>query len=130
MTTERPQNGPVSLAHRVRVDLHAAWLAARDRRTPWYARAFGLLVTAYALSPLDLIPDFVPVLGLLDDVVLIPLGLWLFVRMLPKGVFAEHRAEAAEAAERPGSAWGALIVIALWVLAALLIMRLLGFDFD
>jgi uncharacterized membrane protein YkvA (DUF1232 family) len=124
------EHGPVSLAHRVRVDLHAAWLAARDSRTPWYARAFGLIVTAYALSPLDLIPDFVPILGLLDDVVLIPLGLWLFVRMLPKDVFAEHRAEAAEAAERPGSAWGASIVVALWLLAAFVIARLLGFEFD
>lgn len=130
MMDGRPQHGPVSLAHRIRVDLHAAWLAARDRRTPWYARLFGLLVTAYALSPLDLVPDFIPILGLIDDVVLIPLGLWLFVRMLPRDVFAEHRAEAAEAAEQPGSVWGALIVVTLWVLAALLIMRLLGFEFD
>jgi uncharacterized membrane protein YkvA (DUF1232 family) len=119
-----------SLARRLRVDAHAAWLAARDPRTPWYARAFGLLVTAYALSPLDLIPDFIPILGLLDDVVLIPLGIWLFLKMLPAGIFDEHRATAAEAAERPGSAWGAAIVVTLWILAALLIARLLGFDFD
>jgi uncharacterized membrane protein YkvA (DUF1232 family) len=118
------------MAHRLRVDAHAAWLAARDLRTPWYARAFGLLITAYALSPIDLIPDFIPVLGLLDDAVLIPLGIWLFVKLLPEGVFAEHRARAAEAAERPGSAWGAAIVVALWILAALLIARLLGFHFD
>ena len=121
---------PVSLAHRIRVDAHAAWLSARDPRTPWFARAFGLLVTAYALSPIDLIPDFIPVLGLLDDALLIPLGIWLFVKMLPEGVFDEHRAEAAEAAERPGSAWGAVIVVALWILAALLVARILGFWFD
>ncbi len=120
----------VSLAHRLRVDAHAAWLSARDPRTPWYARVFGLLVTAYALSPIDLIPDFIPALGLLDDAVLIPLGIWLFVKMLPPGIFEEHRAVAAEAAERPGSAWGAAIVVALWILAALLVARLLGFDFD
>ena len=114
----------------MRVDAHAAWLSARDPRTPWYARAFGLLVTAYALSPIDLIPDFIPILGLLDDAVLIPLGLWLFMKMLPEGVFAEHRAAAAEAAERPGSAWGAAIVVALWILSALILARLLGFDFD
>ena len=121
---------PVSLARRLRVDAHAAWLAARDPRTPWYARAFGLFVTAYALSPLDLIPDFIPILGLLDDAILIPIGIWLFVKMLPEGLFAEHRAAAAEAAERPGSAWGAAIVITLWILSALLIARLLGFDFN
>jgi uncharacterized membrane protein YkvA (DUF1232 family) len=123
------KSSPVSLAHRIRVDAHAAWLSARDPRTPWYARVFGLLVTAYALSPIDLIPDFIPVLGLLDDAILIPGGIWLFVKMLPEGVFEEHRAEAAAAAERPGSAWGVLIVITLWILAALLIARLLGFDF-
>ena len=124
------RNSPASLAHRLRVDVHAAWLTARDPRTPWHARAFGLLITAYALSPIDLIPDFIPVLGLLDDVVLIPLGIWLFVKMLPDKVFEEHRAEAALAAERPGSAWGALIVILLWVFAALAVAWLFGFHFD
>ena len=112
------------------MDVHAAWLSARDRRAPWYARAFGLLVTAYALSPIDLIPDFIPVLGLLDDALLIPLGIWLFVKMLPAGLFEEHRATAAAAAERPGSAWGAAIVVTLWMLAALLVARLLGFHFN
>lgn len=123
-------NSPVSLAHRLRVDAHAAWLAARDPRTPWYARLFGLLVTAYALSPIDLIPDFIPVLGLLDDALLIPLGIWLFVKMLPAEVFAEHRATAAAAAERPGSAWGVVIVVLLWILTALLVAWMLGFHFD
>ncbi|HEY9553441.1 YkvA family protein [Allosphingosinicella sp.] len=124
------RHSPASLAHRLRVDLHAAWLAARDPRTPWHARAFGLLVTAYALSPIDLIPDFIPVLGLLDDAVLIPLGLWLFVKMLPEGVFDEHRAEAAVAADRPGSAWGALIVVALWLIVALAVWRLVAWHYS
>ncbi|HWH17996.1 MAG TPA: YkvA family protein [Allosphingosinicella sp.] len=130
MVKKLRKRSPVSLARRLRVDAHAAWLAARDRRTPWHARAFGLLVAAYALSPIDLIPDFIPILGLLDDALLIPLGLWLFVKMLPEGLFEEHRAAAAAAAERPGSLWGAAIVVALWIVAALLVARLLGFWFD
>ena len=121
---------PATLVRRLRIDTHAAWLAARDPRCPWYARAFGLFVTAYALSPIDLIPDFIPVLGLLDDAFLIPLGIWLFVKMLPDGFFEEHRAAAAAAAERPGSAWGAAIVILAWIAAAVLTAHLFGFRFD
>jgi uncharacterized membrane protein YkvA (DUF1232 family) len=118
-----------SLIHKLRVETHAAWLAARDPRTPWYAKAFGLLVTAYALSPIDLIPDFIPVLGLLDDAILIPLGIWLFVKMLPTGIFEEHRAAATEAAERPGSAWGAAIVVLVWILCVLLVWRLWSWNY-
>lgn len=117
MPADRPKRS--SLAKRLRIDAHAAWLAARDPRCPWYARAWGLFVTAYALSPIDLIPDFIPVLGLLDDALLIPLGLWLFVRMIPPGLFEEHRAAAAEAAERPVSRAGVALVIAAWAAAAL-----------
>jgi uncharacterized membrane protein YkvA (DUF1232 family) len=109
-----------SLAHRVRVDIHAAWLAARD------PRLFGLLVTAYALSPIDLVPDFVPVLGLIDDAIIIPFGLWLFLKMLPPGLFEECRAKAEAASERPRSALGVAIVLLLWVLLAVLIVRLLA----
>lgn len=119
-----------SLLTRLRIDAHAAWLAARDPRCPWYARIFGLLVTAYALSPIDLIPDFIPVLGLLDDALLIPAGIWLFMKMIPDGLIEEHRVTAAAAAARPGSAWGAAIVVCLWLLAALLTARLLGFTFN
>ncbi len=107
-----------SLLGRLRIDAHAAWLAARDPRAPWYARALGLLVTAYALSPIDLIPDFIPVLGLLDDALIIPAGLWLFVRMLPPGLMDEHRATARKAAERPRSAVGAYLVVLAWIAAA------------
>ena len=123
------RRGSVSLAHRLRVDAHAAWLAARDPQCPWHARVVGLLVTAYALSPIDLIPDFIPVLGLLDDALLVPLGIWLFVKLLPPGLFDECRVRAAEAAGRPRSAWGAAIVVAVWILAAVLTAHLLGFRF-
>lgn len=122
------EDGPqprASLAKRIRIDAHAAWLAARDPRCPWYARALGLAVTAYALSPIDLIPDFIPVLGLLDDALLIPFGLWLFVRMVPPEMFAEHRAAAASAAERPVSRGGIALVAAAWIAAASLTAWLL-----
>lgn len=109
-----------SLFENLRLDAHAAWLAARDPRCPWGARLVGLLVTAYALSPIDLIPDFIPVLGLLDDALIVPAGLWLFVRMLPPGLLEEHRAAAAIAAERPRSRSGMAIVAAIWLIAALL----------
>ena len=118
-----------SLAHKIRVDAHAAWLAARDERTPWHARLFGLLLTAYALSPIDLIPDFIPVLGLADDALLIPAGLWLFKRLLPKGLFDECRAAAEAAADRPSSRWGMLIVVTLWIAAALLVWRLWAWNY-
>jgi uncharacterized membrane protein YkvA (DUF1232 family) len=116
---------PSSIARRLKIDAHAAWLAARDPRTPWYARAFGLLVTAYALSPIDLIPDFIPVLGLLDDAVLIPAGIWLFIRMVPADQWREHRAAAEAAAARPRSRAGLFLVPILWAAATLLCARLL-----
>jgi uncharacterized membrane protein YkvA (DUF1232 family) len=118
-----------SLATRIRTEVHAAWLAARDPRCPWHARALGLLVTAYALSPIDLIPDFIPVLGLLDDALIVPAGIWLFARLLPPGLMEECRAKAAAAAERPRSAWGAVIVLLVWLAAAVIVLRLLGVRF-
>jgi uncharacterized membrane protein YkvA (DUF1232 family) len=114
-----------SLATRLRVEAHAVWLAARDPRTPWPARLVCLLIAAYALSPIDLIPDFVPVLGLLDDALLIPAGIWLVGRLLPPGLMDEHRAAARAAAARPVSKAGLLIVVAIWLGLALLVLSLL-----
>ena len=107
-----------TLAHRLRVEAHTVWLAIRDPATPWPARALGLLIAAYALSPIDLIPDFIPVLGLLDDLVLIPAGLWLLHRMMPADLLARHRAVAEIASERPRSRLGIAIVLAAWLLSA------------
>ena len=90
-------------ARAVKRDAHAVYLAARDPRTPWYAKAMAIVVAGYALSPIDLIPDFVPVLGYVDDVILVPLGIAAVVAMIPPEVMAEHRAAAALAAERPMS---------------------------
>lgn len=119
-----------SLLHKLRVEVHAAWLAARDPRTPWYARLFGLCLTAYALSPIDLVPDFIPILGLVDDALLIPVGLWLFLKMLPDGLFEECKAKAEEAAERPRSSLGALLVVLVWVVIALLALGVLAWNYN
>ncbi len=119
-----------SLAHRIRVEAHAVWLAVRDPRTPWYAKALGVLIAAYALSPIDLIPDFIPVLGLIDDAILIPAGVWLFARLVPAALLAEHRATAEAAAERPVSKWGVVIVIATWALIAVLAYEFVMLSYD
>jgi uncharacterized membrane protein YkvA (DUF1232 family) len=99
-------------------DVVAIALAVRDPRVPWYAKAVGACVIAYALSPIDLIPDFIPVLGYLDDLVLVPLGLLLMVRLIPPDILAEHRVAAATIVERPVSRAGAVAVIFVWVLSA------------
>lgn len=90
-------------AQNLRAETYALYLAYRDPRTPWYARLFAALVVGYAFSPVDLIPDFVPVLGYLDDLVLVPLGVLLALKMIPPEVWAESRARAQEAmtADRP-----------------------------
>ena len=105
-------------ARAIKRDVHALWLAARDPRTPWYARALALGLAAYALSPIDLIPDFVPVLGYLDDAILLPLGILLAVRLVPPAVMAECRAAAAAAAARPVSRAAAVFIVAVWIVAA------------
>ena len=110
-------------------DVVAIALAVRDPRVPWYAKAVGVCVVAYALSPIDLIPDFVPVLGLLDDLVLVPLGLLLVVRLIPADILAEHRAAAAGVVDRPVSRVGAAVVIAIWLLAATLLGGLAAWVF-
>jgi uncharacterized membrane protein YkvA (DUF1232 family) len=107
-------------------DVMAIALAVRDPRVPWYAKAAGACVVAYALSPIDLIPDFVPVLGYLDDLVLVPLGLMLVLRLIPADVLAEHRVTASALAGRPVSRAGAVAVIGVWMLTALLLATWLG----
>jgi uncharacterized membrane protein YkvA (DUF1232 family) len=105
----------------LRRDVTALYFAVPDPRVPWYAKAFVALLVAYALSPIDLIPDFIPVLGYLDELVLLPLGVLLAVKMIPTAVLAEHRERAQQAGARPASRVGAAMVIALWLIAALVV---------
>ena len=102
----------------IKREAHALFLAARDPRTPWYAKVVAGGVVAYAFSPIDLIPDFVPVLGYLDDLVLVPLGILLAIRLIPAPVLAECRERALSASERPTSRAAAAAIVALWLLLA------------
>lgn len=115
-------------AGRLKADVLALWLAARDPRTPLGAKLMAALVATYALSPIDLIPDFIPVLGLLDDLLLVPAGIWLAVRLVPPSLMAEFRAQAAAVLRRPRSLWGAALVLFLWLstIAALTAVWLRG----
>ncbi len=104
-------------ARTIKRDAHALYLAARDPRVAWHAKLFAVCVAAYALSPIDLIPDFVPVLGYFDDIIIVPLGIMLAVRMTPTHIMAEHRASAEAASGRPAS-WGAAVaIVAIWIVA-------------
>lgn len=111
-------------ANALKRDCLALWLAARDPRVGLAAKCLAALVAAYALSPIDLIPDFIPVLGLLDDLLLVPLGIWLAVRLIDPAIMAELRLAAAERS-RPRSRAGVLIVIALWLTGLILLGWLL-----
>lgn len=102
-------------ARLIKRDAHALYLAARDPRVPWYAKVVAIAVAAYALSPIDLIPDFAPVLGFLDDLIVVPLGIVLVVRMIPAQVMAEHRALADAAQERPVSRTAAAVIATVWI---------------
>jgi uncharacterized membrane protein YkvA (DUF1232 family) len=107
-------------ARLVKRDIHALYLCSRDPRVPWHAKALAIFVAAYALSPIDLIPDFVPVLGYLDDAILVPVGIWLVVRLIPAHVMAEHRELAAAAHDRPVSRTAAAVIVAIWIASAIL----------
>jgi uncharacterized membrane protein YkvA (DUF1232 family) len=100
-----------------------AYYAARDPRTPAFVRLLALVVAAYALSPIDLIPDFIPVLGYLDDIVLVPLGLALVIRLLPVSVLASAQEQARLAAERPTSKLAAAVIVAVWLLVLFFLGR-------
>jgi len=114
-------------ARDLRTEVHALYLAYRDPRVPWYGRVFAACVVAYAFSPLDLIPDPIPVLGHLDDLILIPLGVALALHMIPPEVMADSRAKARAAAKagKPTNWVAAGVIVTIWILLAALTIRLL-----
>lgn len=104
-------------ARRLKRETVALYFAARDPATPWHAKAFVGLTVAYALSPIDLVPDFIPILGYLDEIVLLPLALAFAIRLLPAPVMRIARERAAQEASRPISRAGAAIIVTIWLAA-------------
>lgn len=107
-------------ARALKRDVHAVYLASLDPRVPWYAKALAVAVAGYALSPIDLIPDFIPVLGYLDDIILVPLGIVLVLRLIPGEIMDEHRSAAALALDRPVGRAAACAIVAIWIVSAVL----------
>jgi len=103
----------------------ALYLAARDPRTPWYAKVLAVAIVAYALSPVDLIPDFIPVLGYLDELVLIPAGIALVIRLIPREVMEDAHARAGDVLDRAKKTaiWAAVVIVAIWALVAWVVIR-------
>jgi uncharacterized membrane protein YkvA (DUF1232 family) len=108
-------------ARALRRDAYAIHLASRDPRAPWTVKLLAIAVAGYALSPIDLIPDFIPVLGYLDDLIIVPLGIWLVIALIPEDLMREYRAIASAAAQRPVGKAAAIIIVALWISGAALL---------
>jgi uncharacterized membrane protein YkvA (DUF1232 family) len=114
-------------AAQLKQEVHALALACKDPRVPWYAKFLAVSIVAYALSPIDLIPDFIPVLGYLDDLILVPLGIYFVLRMIPDEVMIESRKRARNAADerRPANWLAAAVIIAIWICLTLLAVWLI-----
>jgi uncharacterized membrane protein YkvA (DUF1232 family) len=105
-------------ARAVKQDVVALYIAARDPRVPWHVKLAAAAIAAYALSPIDLIPDFIPILGYLDELILLPIAIALVIRMIPDPLMAEFRTKARRRSERPVSRMAAAVIIGLWIAAA------------
>ncbi|MDF0554438.1 YkvA family protein [Kamptonema sp. UHCC 0994] len=110
------------LARKLKQETYAVYLASIDRRLPWYTRTIAAIIVAYAFSPIDLIPDFIPVIGYLDDLLIVPLGIWLVLKMIPPHILSECREKAAvEIADKKPINWVAAgVIIAIWFLLGIL----------
>jgi uncharacterized membrane protein YkvA (DUF1232 family) len=110
-------------AKQLKRDTLAVWYAARDTRTPWYAKALALLITAYAFSPIDLIPDFIPVLGVLDDLILIPAGIALAIKLIPAEVMHDAREKAEVESQKPVNLAAGFVIVVIWLVIIFFIVR-------
>lgn len=115
-------------ARALKTEVYAIYLAARDPRTPWYAKALIFFVVAHTFSPIDLIPDFIPILGYLDDLIITPGGIWLAVRLIPPEVLAEARVSAAaRGVDRRIGILGAALILLVWIAVAVGVIYLIWF---
>lgn len=105
------------LAKKLKKETYAIYLASTDQRVPWYARVLAGVTVAYAFSPIDLIPDFIPIIGYLDDLIIVPLGIWLVIKMIPPAVLADCREKAVAEIDRgkPINRAAAAIIVAIWI---------------
>lgn len=126
MTQNRPVARLKAWARTIRTDVVALWLAARDARVPRRAKIVAAVVAAYALSPIDLIPDFVPILGYLDDLIIVPIGIMLAIKLIPDAIMVDLRHKA-QALQKPTSTAGLIAVLSFWfttvILAAYMFLR-------
>lgn len=118
---QRMLAGLSNWARSIKQDTVALYFAMRDPRTPWYAKVLAGIVVAYALSPIDLIPDFIPVLGYVDDLLILPLGIWAAIKLIPAPIVEDHRARAVTVSDRPVSGIAAVVIVAIWIGAASLL---------
>ena len=114
-------------ARELKMETFALYIAVRDARTPWYAKALAAFVVAHTFSPIDLIPDFIPVLGLLDDIIITPAGIWLALKLIPLPVMEEAREKARErfSDDKPVSWVGAAVIVAIWLALSALAIALI-----
>ncbi|AFY51163.1 hypothetical protein Nos7524_5446 [Nostoc sp. PCC 7524] len=115
-------------AKELKKDVYAVYLASKDPRVPWYAKLLAIIIVAYAFSPIDLIPDVIPVIGYLDDLLIVPLGIWLLIKLIPPSVLSEcrERAEIEQSSSKPTNWVAAGVVVAIWLLLGILVVLWLG----
>jgi uncharacterized membrane protein YkvA (DUF1232 family) len=118
-------------ARQLRDEIDALYLCSKDPRVPWHAKAFAVFILGYALSPIDLIPDFIPVIGYLDDIILVPIGIACLIKMVPKDILDECREKAKSRQITKGRHWiAASVIIIIWLLAILITSKVLWFYFQ
>jgi uncharacterized membrane protein YkvA (DUF1232 family) len=122
--TQMPESSLKEKIRRLKTEVYALYLASKDPRVPWYAKVLMALTVGYAISPIDLIPDFIPVLGQLDDLIIVPAAIALVIKMIPKNVMEECRRKARDEPIDTKTKWvAALIIVSIWILAIYLVIR-------